>query len=334
MNKAASEEATGPRLLVIKLSSLGDLFHALPAVQRLKAIPGARVDWVTQSEYAPLVDCFGVADRVIAFPRRGTIRRFPAFWTALRRDSYDLSVDFQGLLKSALIGRLARARERVGPSFYREGASLFYTRVAGQRDKNRHAVEENLEIAGALGAPSGEAPPAFRFPAFTPTEREPRVAVVPLSRWHTKNWPAAHFVEVLKRLQAERGAAVYFLGGALDRYLCEGMAAQLGGPVFNLAGKVSLPEMGGVFKTMNLVMGNDSGPLHMAAALGVPVLAVYGPTDERRTGPYGNGHRLLSAPGFACRPCLNRRCALAENASCMEAVSPAAVAAEALSLLG
>jgi lipopolysaccharide heptosyltransferase I len=334
MNTSAPSESPGPRVLAIKLSSLGDLFHALPAVQRLRAIPGARVDWVTQSEYAPLVACFGVADRVISFPRRGTVRHFPAFLKSLRQESYDWTVDFQGLLKSALIGRLARARERIGPSFYREGASLFYSRVAGVRNKGRHAVEENLEIADVLGAPAAPGKPAFRFPPFTPTEPGPRVAVIPLSRWESKNWPAAHFVEVLKRLQAERGVAVYFLGGMMDRYLCEGMAAQLAGPAFNLAGEISLAQMGGILKTMNLVLANDTGPMHMAAALDVPVLSIFGPTDEARTGPYGAGHRALAAPGFDCRPCLSRHCLRAASATCMEAVTPERAAAEALRLLG
>jgi lipopolysaccharide heptosyltransferase I len=333
MMNAAPGVTTGPRVLVIKLSSLGDLFHALPAVRRLRAIPGVRLDWVTQAEYAQLVGCFGVADRVIAFPRRGTLRRFPAFLGALRRESYDLCVDFQGLLKSAVIGRLARARERVGPSFHREGAALFYSRVAGTRNKDRHAAEECLEMADVLGAPAEPAPAALRFPEFTPTEPAPRVAVLPLSRWPTKNWPAEHFVAVLRRLQAERGASVYFMGGPLDRYLCEGMAAQLSGPAVNLAGRISLPEMGGALKAMDLVLGNDSGPLHMAAAVGVPVLAVYGPTDERRTGLFGSAVRMFCASGFDCRPCLSRRCLRAGSAACMEAVTPDEVAAEALRII-
>ncbi len=326
--------AAGPRVLVIKLSSLGDLFHALPAVHRIKVGLGARVDWVTQREYVSLVQCFTDVDRVIAFPRRNTLRQFPAFLRDLKRDSYDQVVDFQGLLKSALIGRLAKARERIGPSFNREGASFFYTRVAGVLNKNRHAVEENLEIADSLGVPAGPVEFPLRFPEFKPTEPGLRVAVAPVSRWPSKNWPASRFVEVLQRLQAERGAAVYLLGGPLDRYLCEGMAARLKGPVFNFAGRISLPEMGGVLKTMNLLLANDTGPIHMAAALGIPVLAVFGPTDEARTGPYGAGHQILAAPGFDCRPCLNRRCTRADTSACLEAVTVDDVTARALSMLG
>lgn len=323
----------GPRVLVIKLSSLGDLFHALPAVQRIKDVLKARVDWVTQKEYAGLVACFGVADRVIVFPRRGKPGAFPGFLRELRRERYDYAIDFQGLLKSALVGWASRARERIGPSFQREGAFLFYHRIAGIRNKDRHAVEENMEIAEALGCPPGPVELALRFPPFEPTEPPPRVAVAPVSRWESKNWPASHFVQVLQRLQAERGVAVYLLGGPMERYLCEGMAARLTGPVFNLAGRVSLAEMGGVLQTMNLVLANDTGPIHMAAALGVPVLAVYGPTESLRTGPHGPGHQVLSAPGFDCRPCLSRRCLRAEEPLCLAAVTPDQVTAAALRML-
>jgi ADP-heptose:LPS heptosyltransferase len=111
------------------------------------------------------------------------------------------------------------------------------------------------------------------------------------------------------------------------------MAAQLSGPAVNLAGRISLPEMGGALKAMDLVLGNDSGPLHMAAAVGVPVLAVYGPTDERRTGLFGSAVRMFCASGFDCRPCLSRRCLRAGSAACMEAVTPDEVAAEALRII-
>ncbi len=331
-----SEPAPGrPRVLVIKLSSLGDLFHALPAVHRIKAALGARVDWVTQREYVELVRCFGAVDRVIPFPRRGTIRLFPGFFRELRMERYDHVIDFQGLLKSALIGRLARSGDRLGPSFHREGARLFYSRTAGARDKNRHAVEENQELADALGAPAGPVEYPLNFPEFKPTAPAPRVACVPLSRWGAKNWPASRFVEVLQRLQAERGAAVYLLGGVLERYLCEGMAAQLQGPVFNLAGRVSLPELGGALKAMDLVLANDTGPIHLAAALKIPVLAVFGPTDPVRTGPYGPGHEVVTADGIACRPCLRRRCSSATDVpDCLAAITPDEVAARALQMLG
>lgn len=324
----------GPRILVIKLSSLGDLFHALPAVSRIKTAWGATVDWVTQREYADLVACFGAVDRVIAFPRRATLRHFPAFWRALRRERYDHVLDFQGLLKSALIARAARSADRIGPSFHREGSPLFYTRLAGPRNKARHAVEENLDAVRLLAADAPESPLQFRFPAFPTTAPEPRVACAPLSRWPSKNWPASHFVAVLQRLQAERGAAVYLLGSAMDRWSCEGIAAQLKGPVFTLAGHLSLPQMGGLLQTMNLLLANDTGPIHMAAALNVPVLAVFGPTDPVRTGPYGTGHAVVAAPGFDCRPCFRRACAKGDPAACLEAVTPETVAAQALRMLG
>ena len=130
------------RILVIKLSSLGDVAHALPAVRALKERTGADIDWVVQPEYAPLLACCPDVARTIAFPRRNVARGFFPFLRELRREKYDVVVDLQGLLKSAVAARLARGRRRVGPAWAREGAHHFYdaqpARAAGPR---RHAVE-------------------------------------------------------------------------------------------------------------------------------------------------------------------------------------------------
>ena len=153
---------------MIKLSSLGDLFHALPAVHGLKTGLDAVVDWVVDSRLAPVVECFPDVERVIAFPRHGIRRRARPFLDALRAERYDLVLDFQGLLKSALVARLARGRRRIGPSFHREGSRLFYPEVAGPRNKERHAVEENLDILRFLGLPIGEPRFPLAFPAAAP----------------------------------------------------------------------------------------------------------------------------------------------------------------------
>jgi ADP-heptose:LPS heptosyltransferase len=141
------------KVLVVKMSSLGDLFHALPAVRCLKRGLNATVDWVTQPEYVELVGSFADVRKVIAFPRRGFFSGMKAFAAALRRERYDYVVDLQGLLKSAVVVALARGGRRIGPSFSREGASLFYDAVAGVRNKERHAVEEAMEVVRQLNLP-------------------------------------------------------------------------------------------------------------------------------------------------------------------------------------
>lgn len=316
------------RILVVKLSSLGDLMHALPAVHNLKVGLSADVDWVTQAEYVELIRCCEDVADVIPFPRRHPIRNGIGFLRRLRLRRYDLVVDLQGLMKSALVCRLARAHRILGPSFRREGAGLFYHAVAGPRNKARHAVDENLDVVRLLGLdvlpvafPLRVAPPAG-LPAH------PRVALLPVSRRANKNWPEERFIEVARRLRRERGASIFCLGGNVDRLVCAEIARVVtadndGPPVTDLAGRTSLVEMAGVLAGMDLVIGNDSGPIHVAAALGVPVLAVFGPTDPGRTGPYGNHHRVVGA-GVDCRPCHRRECALATT-HCLERVSASQV---------
>jgi lipopolysaccharide heptosyltransferase I len=317
--------------LIVRLSSMGDLFHALPAVHGLKAARGGAIDWVTQGEYAALVRCCADVRHVIPFARRSTPGTLLALWRAVREREYAMVVDFQGLLKSALIARLARARVRLGPSYHREGAALFYTAVAGPRNKRRHAVDENLDVIRHLGltAPAPEFP--LRFPAVPLDAPRPRVGLVPVSRWATKNWPPESFAAAAARLQREAGAAIVLFGSAADAPVCAAIAAGLDRSALNLAGRTSLVEMGGYLQQMDAVIANDTGPLHMAAACGVPVIGIYGATDPVRTGPFGPRHRVLTADE-PCRPCLARTCRFGTRA-CLARVTPDRVVEAALTVL-
>lgn len=275
------------------MSSLGDLFHALPAVHALKVGLGAEVDWVVNDLYVDLVRAFTDVDQVIAFPRRRLAAGLRDFRCALRARSYDLVIDLQGLLKSALVAKWARGARRIGPSFQREGARLFYDEVAGPRNKNRHAVEECLDVVRHLGLPVP--PPSFpvRFPTVAVTGSRPRVALLPCSRQTRKNWAPARFVEVARALRDQRGASLHLLGGPADRATCTAIAAGVGPGLTDWCGRTSLLEMGGLLREMDLLVTVDSGPMHVAAAVGTPVVAVFGPTHPVRTGPYGDAHLVV-----------------------------------------
>lgn len=281
------------RVLVIKMSSLGDLFHALPAARLLKTGLGAEVDWVAHDLYADVVGCFTDVRRFIPFPRRSLLADLPRFTSALRAESYDLVVDFQGLLKSAVVARCARGARRIGPSFQREGARFFYDELAGRRDKDRHAVEENLDVVRHLHLPLGPLEFPVTFPEVPLDDAKPRVALLPCSRRAEKNWPAARFIDVARALQAQRGATIHLLGSPADRAVCDTIAAGAPGRLVNACGRTSLPELGGLLRAMDLLISVDSGPMHMAAAVGTPVLAVFGPTHPARTAPWGTGHRVI-----------------------------------------
>ncbi len=330
-----SQRSSGPgapSLLIVKLSSLGDLFHALPAVHNLKEGLGATVDWVVQREYSGIVTCFDDVRRVIPFDRRGRDRRPGAFLKALRAERYDMVIDMQGLLKSAFITRLARTSRRIGPSFHREGSRLFYHAVAGRRDKVRHAVEENLDPVRYLGLAA--LPPVFpvTFPPLELPGHGPRVAVVPTSRWATKDWTPAGFAAAARTLHEERGATVYLMGGPGDVARCADIERMMGGGAVNLAGKTSLVEMGSYLAAMDLLVANDSGPVHMAAAVNTPSLVLFGPTSPARTGPYGDAHRVVRSAPLECRPCFMRDCA-PKHHRCMSDITADQVSQVALEML-
>ncbi|MDD4736430.1 MAG: glycosyltransferase family 9 protein [Kiritimatiellae bacterium] len=322
MKQVSNSLKVRPRVLIVKLSSLGDLFHALPAVHLIKKHLQAEVDWVTQPEYVPLVRCFTEVNHVISFPRRNMLRGLPTYLREVRRERYDYILDMQGLLKSALAAHLADGEVRIGPSYQREGARLFYHHVAGVRDKNRHAVEEALDVARFLNIPVDEIAFPVVFPEVPLEGAAPRVALIPCSRWVTKNPPSTLFSGV-GRLLLERGVQSVFLVGAPDdASVCERLAAEISCPgVFNLCGKTTLPELGGILSRMDLVITVDSGPMHLAAAGGTRVAAVFGATDPLRTGPYGDGHILITEEGLACRPCLSRTCRRGDLA-CLNRLTP------------
>lgn len=318
------------RVLIVKTSSLGDLIHALPTVHALRIGLPATIDWVVNTEYTELVACFTDVRRVIPFPRRA-LKQLPAFRRVLKAETYDLAIDLQGLLKSALITSSARATRRIGPSFQREGTRWLYHALAGPPNLKRHAVEQNLDILRYLKLPPTAPVFPMRFNRPILDTPGPRVALLPCSRWPSKNWPLSAFAQTAQELHNRTQATVYILGGRADADTCEKLTRQLPGFAVNLAGCLTLPELGGHLQAMQLVISNDSGPMHIAAALGVPVLAMFGPTDPERTGPYGAGHQVFSAQ-LPCRPCYRRHCRY-DITRCQQDILPTQVVAAALEIL-
>lgn len=311
------------KILIIKLSSIGDLFHALPAVHNLKVELDAQIDWITTSPYVDLVNSFTDVDTVIPFYRHNFFSHFPKFISKLRASKYDMVIDLQGLLKSALVSRMAKAKNRIGPSFHREGSRFFYSAVAGKRNKDRHAVEENLDIIHHLGL--NLIPPEFpvAFPKKVLSEPHPRVAICPASRWETKNLPTQSFIDIGNALLKQDSASIFLLGGPEDKEICSEIEERLEAKVTNLAGKLSLVETGSILQKMDLMISNDSGPLHMGVAAGVQTLSIYGPTDPKRTGPFGKIHKVIQAD-LECMPCFSRTCP-SRDIACMTTLDPLTV---------
>ncbi|MGI6494630.1 MAG: glycosyltransferase family 9 protein [Kiritimatiellia bacterium] len=308
------------RILIVKLSSLGDLFHALPTATALRKGLGATLDWAVQPEYASLVRCFRGVDRVIPIPRHRVLRDFRPALRALRAERYDAAVDLQGLLKSAVVARLARTSLRVGPAYNREGSALAYDKVPPRGGRERHAVEQALDVLQCFDLPRPDkAEFPMDFPPYPLDVAGPRIALLPVSRWSTKNWPAGHFAALAERLAKELGATPVVLGSKDDALTCEAVC-RAAPQARNLCGALSLPELGGLLSQVDLLVSNDSGPVHLAAALGKPCLVFFGPTIPGRTGPYGGNHRVLRR-SLPCQPCLSRDCSVG-GIPCLADITP------------
>jgi heptosyltransferase-1 len=292
---------------------MGDVIHTLPAVASLKSgFPGAHITWIIDPKWAPLVSGNPSVDEVIEFNRREW-ESVGAAWRTLRSRRFDLAVDFQGLLKSALITTVSRAAAVYGfdATHARErfAAALYSHRV---RPRSAHIVDQNLELAQSAGA--GTIVHDFTLPPGEPEGELPGEFVLccPLAGWRSKQWPFEHYSE-LARLLASEGVALVVNGAPAARPELE----RISGVWVNTSG---LPGLIHSTRKAAAVVGVDSGPLHIAAALGKSGVGIFGPTDPARNGPYGRTLQVLRAP--AAETSYARG---AEIAASMKAIGPEVV---------
>jgi heptosyltransferase-1 len=301
-----NQPITSPlRILLVKLSSFGDVLHALPTLEALReAYPRARITWLVEAAYAPLLAGHPALNEVWLAPRlrpheilsganpatlRGLMRQ-------LRSHSFDLVLDLQGLLKSAVWVALARSPRKVGYDRTREFSYLALTERVPPFDPEAHAVRRYLNLAHYLGAPLAQ--PRFRLglaaadlSGLIPEKAGRPLAVLhPGARWPSKLWPPAAWARLAEWL-ARQGFQVAITGSAADRQLAAGIAAQSQAPVVNLAGATSLAQLAGILRTARLAVTTDTGAMHLAAALGTPVAAVFGPTAPGAPAPSGRAIR-------------------------------------------
>jgi len=284
-----------PRILVVKLSALGDLFHAVPVVHALREHFGAPIDWVTQPEYLELAGCHADVDRVIAFPRRGKSGGWLDFSRELRRERYGLALDLQGLFKSGVVLGLCRAERKLACARAREGSALFAYERPVLTQSGPHALDVLQDSLRHLGIEARAPRYPLMFPDAEPLPgKRPRLAIAPKSRWPAKDWPLEKFREVALRLRAAHPELeLIVLGGPKDRADGESLLRDLGAGAHNLCGLTPFLALGSQLREVDLLLCNDSGPMHFAAAVGTPVVALFGPTDPARTGPVGAQHRVL-----------------------------------------
>lgn len=307
VNAASVPDNKAKRVLLVRLGSLGDIIHGLPALATLKThLPAWEFDWLVERRWRELLRDNPFLSRVMEFDTlrwrkmplaRATWAEFLTAASRLRQRQYDCAIDLQGAVKSAAACRLSGAARILGFDrvWLREpAAGVFYTRRVAPAAA--HVVEANLALAAALGAQ----PPVIAFPlppgdpaAVPPELLCGEVALInPGAGWTAKQWPAHRYAEVCEALESRHSLRVVINCGPGEAALAEEVrsrcrrarpAAYSG----SLAGLIAL------LRRSRLMIAPDTGPLHLAAALGVPTVALFGPTDPCRNGPYGNRHRIL-----------------------------------------
>jgi lipopolysaccharide heptosyltransferase I len=317
------------RIALIKPSALGDVVHALPVLTALRVrFPSAKITWVINAAYEPLIrnhpDLTGTLPFDRATFRRGLLRSASyalSFACELRRRDFDLVIDLQGLLRTGLMCLATRARRRIGFANAREGARYTYTQRIHVPDAERiHAVDRYWRVVEALGA--GDVPKRFHVPldpaevvaARDEMEKFPRpwLAVAVGAKWATKRWPPSHFAELLNRAWVRAGGTCFFVGADEDTAASREVIAQLNGPARDLTGKTSLPRLAALLSLCDVMFANDTGPLHLAAALGRPCVAPYTCTRVAKHGPYtsmeGGVETRVPCAGSYRKTCGNMIC--------------------------
>lgn len=316
------------RYLIIKPSSLGDVIHAFPAVSLLaKHRPEAKIDWVVVPAFADIVKLHPAVDNVIPFPRKelGKIGTFPAaalrFAKMIRKNRYTAVLDLQGLLRSGLISALAKNTKVYGPLAPREKiAKLFYDKKLDSGEDTIHAVRRNYRLIAEFLGVDPEGTPETDFlkneeesakitELFKALPKGPIVAIAPGARWPSKCWPVSYFAETAALLKKNIPSCSFVILGTKDEAeMAEKLKSSISAPCLDLTGKTSVVGLLEAIRMSNVLFCNDSGPMHIAAALRTPVVCMFAPTDPVRTGPYSDRAIVLTPEDLPCLQCFRHTC--------------------------
>jgi heptosyltransferase-1 len=332
-------------ILIVKLSAIGDVIHTLPALNAIRNhYPNANITWLVEEDAAPLVQGHKALDRVIVSKRKRWLKalRSVSFWDtvqeicgfikALRDTRYDMILDFQALLKSGILIAIARGRRKIGFGKgleHMEHSYVFLNERIPAVDMEIHALSRGMMLLHAVGIPTNEV--EYKLPVSDYDRKKidelmkqhgingekPLIAINPVAKWETKLWPNKKFSELADMLIDRYDMKIVFTGGIKDYSTIQVIMSSMKDRAINFAGKTTLTELAALYEKAALVISTDTGPMHLAAAMGTPVVALFGPTAPWRTGPYGTGHQVITA-GLECSPCFKRRC---ETTNCMYQIS-------------
>lgn len=335
------------KILIVKPSSLGDIIHSLPLLDAIKhCFPEAEIHWVVARGFEGILEGHPMINRLWVIDKSGwkkltnishTILDFKALSNELKKERFDMAIDLQGLLRSGLISKASGAKVRIGLKGYkeaREGSFLFHTDRVSVGKGIVHAVDRYLSVADYLGCERGET--AFPLPPSSEVSehlkavmKDPYAVFVPGARWPTKRWPPEYFGELAEIIKNNTSIGSLVVGSRDDEEIGRMIEESSGGSAVSIAGRSSLKELVEVIRNARAVISTDSGPMHIASALGVPIVAIFGPTSPERTGPYGKNNIVIRST-LKCASCLKRRC---DNFMCMSSIEPKEVADAALRFL-
>lgn len=305
-------------ILLVKLSAIGDVLHGIPVAVALRnAFPLARIAWVVEGRAGDLLEGHSAVDRIVRLPR-GWAKR-PGTWVGLRREmraiDADVAIDMQGLLKSAAVTLLSGSPIRIGHAGAdaREGSWLVTTHRVASRAP--HVVERNLGLLAPLGIDA--VLPRFDMPSWPSARRSMEafvaslgadaapVVINPGAGWPSKVWAEDRFATVARRLAVEHGRRVVVVWGGGAEHAAAARIAAASGAI--LAPQTSLQELAELCRLAGLFVSSDTGPLHLAAAVGTPCVGLFGPVPAVRNGPFGEGHAAIEPPAAARPPWHDRK---------------------------
>lgn len=331
-------------ILIVKLSAIGDVIHTLPALNAVRNYyPDANITWLVEEDAAPLVQGHKALNRVIVSKRKrwlkalrslsllSTIKEVHGFIKVLRDTRYDMILDFQALLKSGILIALARGQRKIGFGKgleHMEHSYIFLNERIPAVDMEIHALTRGMMLLNAIGIPTNEV--EYKLPVSNDDCEKVDalmkrhgligvkflIAINPVAKWESKLWPKKRFARLADMIIGKYDARIVFTGGSEDHHIIQDIMSAMKGRALNLAGHTTLKMLAALYEKTSLVISTDTGPMHLAAAMGTPVVAIFGPTAPWRTGPYGSGHKIVRID--SCSPCFKRQC---ETIDCMHQIS-------------
>ena len=335
-------------ILVVKLSAIGDVIHALPVSYAIKeTYPEAHLTWVVEPPAYDLLTMNPYIDEIIVFEKKkfksvsGFLANYGPLKRKIQQRKYDAVLDLQGLFKSAAIARLGQAPVKLGMCNMRELSDKISKPVIGPH-ANGHIVERYLDVARAIGCRVDRTV----FPLEVPAREQdlarqlfrqagadmsnPYVVFAIGANWPNKRWPEEYFAELSDWLYEKQLIPVIVGGGVVDEQRAAAICARTEIPPINLVGRTNFKQLTGILQRAQLVVGGDTGPVHLSAGVGTPTIMLMGPTDANRNGPYGQPGNAIETD-HSCRYCWQRACP--KKRDCLASISVQQVKEKAARLL-